>query len=411
MGETIKTNVDPIRRLRDWGKRDGRIQQAVLLMIIAGTNAVLVQRYLGTLATGIYALVFALFSFAVYRLRLFRNFHPLLLASLFLLVLIGMVVCVLVLSPLLEGRIDRDSALITWWDSLLRGTYPYLAKTDLGNPISVLPFMPLLAFPFYLAGNIGYLEVLGFACLFLLLWMTYRKNPQSAVLSLAILSTAPLLWLETLGRSDLMANMALLLLLLVWVEKMNGHFGGGKTPALGVLIGCAGATRIALLPALFVVFVFLARKMPLYDLFITGIVSVLVFLVWTLPFAIWNPAVFFQHAPIGVSSIKLGGNSVIQIGWMIVISVISLLLGLAIQTPRGLFSAVAAILGLTVAATSLTYHADVSLLQLVFLPLLFALERGKPDDRKGSKEATMDRSSLGDASTPTSPGGSNRMME
>lgn len=63
-------------------------------------------------------------------------------------------------------HVDRWSAMHVGIEALLNGEYPYTAVDHLGGRTSNLPALLFLGIPFYLLGDVGYLQsftFLGFA--------------------------------------------------------------------------------------------------------------------------------------------------------------------------------------------------------------------------------------------------------
>jgi len=284
------------------------------------------------------------------------------------------------LGPVFDAGMDRDSALIGWWSALAQGQFPYSVRTHLGNPISVLPVMPAVALPFVLLGNVGYLEVVSFLCLAALLWHHYSRSPRALVLSLAALCSAPLVFLEVIGRSDLLANMALLMLLLTWLEVNEHDLRGRRVLLLGGYLGCLLATRVAVFPSLVVVAIGLLRWAGPRAFAKAAAASSVVVGVLVLPFLLWDPLTFLTYAPLGVTSEKLGSDPLARIAWPMLAGCVVLATGLAMRGARNLFIAQVPVMATVVLATSLAFTVDLSYLQLVFVPLLFAfpLDEGQP---------------------------------
>jgi hypothetical protein len=74
-------------------------------------------------------------------------------------------------------QIDRWSALDRFWDALVRGEYPYV-RTHLGSHISGFPGLFVVAFPFWLLGDVGLLQ---FAALAAFAALALRVAGTSAV--------------------------------------------------------------------------------------------------------------------------------------------------------------------------------------------------------------------------------------
>ena len=59
-------------------------------------------------------------------------------------------------------NVDRWSVISSFWDNAFSGKYPYAAQSHMGNYPGPFPVYFVLALPFYLAQEIGYLSLLGF---------------------------------------------------------------------------------------------------------------------------------------------------------------------------------------------------------------------------------------------------------
>jgi hypothetical protein len=191
-----------------------------------------------------------------------------------------------------------------------------------------------------------------------------------------LLSTAPMLMFEVVARSDIVANMALLMLitgLAVWAEERDSPFRGRTIYTVGGLFGCLAATRIALLPALGVLGAYWLRRSGLRVFAKLIATSTALFLLIVLPFVLWDPQTFFRFAPIGVSGTKLGGNITIGLGALALIVFVTVASMLLVRRAREVYVLILPPLLTTVLATWLTFFADVTYLQLLFVPLLFSL--------------------------------------
>ena len=352
--------------------------QLPILAAWAALNAPLVHHYLGGLASGIYLLCFLAFAAFVWTHEPEARVLRVVLLTVICTSLLAQILALHYVAPMFDGRMDRDSALMTWLSEFKHGRYPYSVPTELNNPISVLPFMPLLAAPFYLLGNVGSLQLVAFLVLVYMLWRTYKDAPRWMLASICVFATSPLLFFEVTGRSDLITNTALLLLPVYLLEQHRGWQSNARLLMLGALVGCIGATRPALAPALFVLGLYLMRKFGTVAVLKLGVAAVVVFGGLVLPFALWNPGVFFDFAPLGVNSTKLGSHTANQIVWPSLTAVASLVLGLAVRSPKQLYMSFAITLGLVTLATWLSFGRDLTYLQLPFLPLLFTLPRTEP---------------------------------
>ena len=341
----------------------------------AALNAPLVHHYLGGLATGAFFLCFLVFVLFLWTHEPGGRVLRLVLTTVVFASLLAQMVALHYIAPMFDGRMDRDSALMTWLSELTMGRYPYSAPTELNNPISVLPFMPLLAAPFHLLGDVGVLQLVSFLVLVYILWRTYKDAPRWMLASICVLATSPLLFFEVTGRSDLITNMALLLLPVYLLERQRDWQSNAGLLMLGALVGCIGATRPALAPPLFVLGLYLMRKLGTVAVLKVGVAAVIVFAGLVSPFVLWNPSVFFGYAPLGVYTTKLDSHRANLIVWPSVTAVASLVLGLAVGSPKQLYMSFAITLGLVTLVTWLSFGPDLTYLQLPFLPLLLTLPR------------------------------------
>lgn len=284
-------------------------------------------------------------------------------------------------APAYDARMDRDDALTLWWQRLAAGANPYAAPTSMGNPISILPALHLLALPFVLLGNVGYLPICAVAALGWLLWRRYAGDPPLRALALAALAGAPLALFEAAGRSELAANMLLFVGVALWAERWAGRPAPAALPWLGLAIGAVAATRFALWPALGVVGLFVLLRAGPRGAAALLAAAAAAFAALVLPFVLWDPATFFGYAPFGVNATKLGANPGPRALWAAASLVVTAGACLAAhRSGRPLAAAAAALLTVT-AATWATFGLDVAYGQFFFIPLLFCLPRRAHGDQ------------------------------
>lgn len=84
-------------------------------------------------------------------------------------------------------HVDRWSAMEITIENLLDGRYPY-DKTDyLGQTSSNLPGLSLLGLPFYLLGDVGYLQVFVFGVFSFWIYKSKRKSAEKILILLLLL--------------------------------------------------------------------------------------------------------------------------------------------------------------------------------------------------------------------------------
>ena len=274
-------------------------------------------------------------------------------------------------APEYRGHMDRDDALVLWWQRLGQGVYPYALPTGRGNPISVLPFQQLIALPFIMLGNVGYVTIAAVIGIAILAWRRYTGYQQVQSLTLLLLMTAPLVSFEVAGRSDIIVNLLLFSFLVVGIEEYL-RTKRGRLPGLGLLIGAVAATRFAIWPAMVVPVSSLLRDLGLRRSAFVMTGALLGFAALVGPFVIWQPATFFGYAPLGVNATKLGTEPVGQALWIAVTGVVVSVASVHACKTGNLFLATIPVFACVTLATWLTFGIDVSYAQLVFVPSLFS---------------------------------------
>ncbi|MCB0475923.1 MAG: hypothetical protein KDC69_09610, partial [Flavobacteriaceae bacterium] len=143
---------------------------------------------------------------------------------------------------------DRWSAMTAAIRALLNFDYPYTALDHMGGRSSNFPGLLLIGIPFYLLGNVGFLEIFTF--LATLLFLVKSKIPNHRkVLILLLLLLSPAWWWEIITGSDLMSNIILVIFfILIWHQKYPGDYFR-KPVLLGLLTAIFMLTRgIVIIP-------------------------------------------------------------------------------------------------------------------------------------------------------------------
>ncbi len=138
-------------------------------------------------------------------------------------------------------NVDRWSAMNVAIKAIFSGEYPYTAVDHMNGRTSNFPGLILIGIPFYLLGNVGYLQVFSFA----LLSFTFYKclDIHKALSCILLLSISICFWYEIAVISDFMSNMILILCtIMLW----NYYFADNifrRPILLGVLISILVLTR------------------------------------------------------------------------------------------------------------------------------------------------------------------------
>ena len=200
----------------------------------------------------------------------------------------------------LQLRVDRWSSLDNVWRAMFQGRYPYGVASHLGHPISGFPCMFLLALPFYLLGDVGWMQFAALFAFALLLLVKFRETGRPVFLLLLLLGL-PVFEYEVFVRSDLFAN-AVVAAWLIHLGLPPGRSSGSKVYFWAVAWGLMLSTRgIVLIPLIFTA-LHLLRNRDLKTHFAFGLVLSAVFLATFLPFYLWNPQLFWSHNPYDVQS-------------------------------------------------------------------------------------------------------------
>jgi len=196
-----------------------------------------------------------------------------------------------------SSRVTRFSAITEWIELLLAGKFPWGVQTQF-NP-SGMPFLFILALPFYYAGNIGYMEVAG-VILFCIALVKFYTQPHTRWLPLLALALLPSFYYELLVRSELFFNMLLIILLIALSE---GYLDAGKLNiwffSLAMLFGFGLSTRtiVGLIYAGYFAYKF--RGQIWHGILFSGL-TLIAFGLTLIPFMFWDAPKFLREGPFSV---------------------------------------------------------------------------------------------------------------
>lgn len=206
------------------------------------------------------------------------------------------------------GGSDADDALLIAAGELIKGNYPYLLKTYLGNTISPMPGTVLLAVPFVVLGLLPLQNIVWLAILFFVYKYYQRSSTTALGLLWVMLVLSPTLMQSLVTGADYASN-TIYLLVSMWVlvrgtgqqETDRISFDWPRVLAAIFLgIGLSSRSTFALIMPVFISALVqnLGWKRSFQYLFVAGLVSLAV----TLPFWIASPGEF---APLAVQGGKL----------------------------------------------------------------------------------------------------------
>lgn len=196
-------------------------------------------------------------------------------------------------------RVDRWSALSFFWDSVFQGIYPYGTHTHVSetNFASPFPLWHLISLPFYLLGDVG-LEIIFFLILIGFALKYYFGSYQKALLFLSLLCLSPGYWWEVSVRSDALSNALLVFMIIIWFTKTKKSMSNNLLLTI-FICGSIAATRMTAIIPLALFFFRPYLNISTKQKIIFPIASLLVALVFFLPFIFWNTEnwVFFSRNP------------------------------------------------------------------------------------------------------------------
>jgi hypothetical protein len=283
---------------------------------------------------------------------------------------VGLVVLMLQFDPA-QMAVGRQPALREWLTRLLAGEFPYAGST---HP-SGLPFLFVLALPFYLLGDVGVLQIAGYVLFAYLLSRRGGPTGRGYLVQVLLLASPMFLW-EVVTRSDLFANMVVVLLVLWLLYTREDRMTGLGAAALGAAAGLVLSTRL-IVGLVYLIWSGVVLGLPRRHVWLYCATLMLSFILTLLPFVFWNPKYFLEQGPFSIQATYAPYQ-------LIILAVIVAALcarrvrsepGLLTATALILFGSVGVAFVLSVARHGLgaAVHADAFDISYFVLPLPFAL--------------------------------------
>lgn len=275
------------------------------------------------------------------------------------------------------GTVGRITAIEEWLGLLFNGIYPYSSYI---TP-SAFPAFYILVLPFYLIGQLGFLEVIGLVIMLFVI-KAYAVNDKNLLVTLLLLFTSPIIFHDFVVRSELTFNISLFVLLATLLRKIE-HSENTKIAIFGILFGLTLSTRSVMIVPLMTFMLFYFRN-DIKKLFLFGMIIALVFVLQLLPLIIWDSNLFWEFGPFAIQSHLADLPT-----WFIVFCIlISIYIGWSVQNIREVFLAAGLILFSMIVVSYLSKifeygfqlaffgdnYIDPAYLAFVFPFLLFAIE-------------------------------------
>jgi hypothetical protein len=272
------------------------------LMLLSVINILFVIKY-GTRFIGSFAYLASAIITIFYLLLVLlipsvsKKMHKIITPVLIIVIFAGVIFCITI-DALVKPeniRVDRWSAIVNWDKKILKGEYPYEARSHLGGVVSGLPGLFFITIPFYFAGDIGYFQAATVLLFSLLCVLLFRKEKALTTIIIYLFS-AGFLW-EIYVRSDIGGNAVLVILYLAFIERVRKRMSNKNMIFSGMLLGIILTTRtVFIIP----VAVYLIRWLDLKKIVSTVlfmISSLATFSLILLPFIIGHFDNFLSNNP------------------------------------------------------------------------------------------------------------------
>ncbi|PIF46787.1 hypothetical protein CLU96_3828 [Chryseobacterium sp. 52] len=235
--------------------KDGRANSLMLFAVYFVINFLFLTKYgirQSAIPFSILIIVFALANFSVFFLRKNQFLTKKLNAGLVYLLIGVLTVVYIALCHIMKDpyqlNIDRWQTLdfsLQYWT---HGKYIYDTRNFMGNLSSYLPGQLLLALPFYLIGNVGYLQVAAFVLFSYIIVLEFKNNfiRFTAILMLGISLSYVY---EAVCKSDFISSFIFAAaFILFWHRKFKDNYFQ-KPLLLGICLGVLCLTRsVAVIP-------------------------------------------------------------------------------------------------------------------------------------------------------------------
>lgn len=194
---------------------------------------------------------------------------------------------------------DNDEALEAWIHALFSGTYPYEARSNLGNLITPFPFLPLYSIPYYILGDVAIQNVVNiFILLYILRGLSSNRDQLKFGLVASFISLP--LYYFLLIQSDHF-TVATLTALGIYLLHKNKFTAGSML--FGCLIASKGYVWLFIPTTLY----YIKYTEGYREMIKSTLIYILISSIFILPFVLWNPHVFFTQAPFGAEKGILSG--------------------------------------------------------------------------------------------------------
>lgn len=199
-------------------------------------------------------------------------------------------------------NVDRWSVIYSFWEAFFNGDYPYFAKSHMNNPPGPMPIYFVIALPFYLINEIGWMPLVA-VFIGVIFINKLIKNPTSQLVFILFMFTFMGFYWELLSRSTILLNSFLVLIVLLYSEKSIARQNYSFYLS-ALLTGVILSTRMVfIMPFLSLgIMTLLSKKVSFPRLLSWTALALFAFALTFLPFYIGFQESFFVMNPFKVQS-------------------------------------------------------------------------------------------------------------
>lgn len=288
-----------------------KIKQSASLIIFLFVNFIFLIKYLGRateynlpISIAVVGFYYALWHFRKRYAKLNINFNAVNYVLLIGFVLIS--AFILTKIDIHKLNVDRWSIITAFWDNYFNGEYVYYAKSFVGSHPGPMPFYFIIALPFMLLGELGYLSLMGVVVLFFIMKKEKIRPAAITIFLLLVMLGCFYLW-EVFSRSNILVNSALVLVVIIYFLRQKSYDSFKMKLIVGILIGLVMSTRNVFVIPFIILFLY-ALKVKIFSFtqaFVIGAVALLVFAITFVPFVIGFWGDFLVTNPFVIQSSML----------------------------------------------------------------------------------------------------------
>jgi len=238
-----------LKRKNNLKTRLEKIKNIVPLILYLTINSLFIYKYGARQSfVNVYVLLFLYPLFIISILYFFRKtfFKESFFRSLFWISALLFAIVTIAINYKVDGHllnVDRWSAIDVSVNAVLNGQYPFSIPNHLNQYSSNLPSLIFVGLPFYLLGDVGYLQSFAFLFYIFVIYKVFATYKIRFLGLFLLVCSTSYLW-EIYVKSDLMSNFIFVLGFIVLWHKYYSKELFKKPVLLGVIVSFIAFTRI-----------------------------------------------------------------------------------------------------------------------------------------------------------------------